>query len=211
MAVGEHQRALLGALTGAGFATAARPRLRMDMLPDQAQARIMDLYRALGGIQHRPTFTPGGWDCPLVNGLIVELDELQHFNRYRAATLEPGWTIELPWRQPYLEYCAAREGDCLRAKAGRGFWSTPKAGLMFEAATTGVKTLDGPGSPRWKQRALYDAMRDIAAVSGVVRLARLAIFDRVGDASLGLALEGRAPLDLDQLLSLVTARTLATE
>jgi hypothetical protein len=57
---------------------------------------------------------------------------------------------------------------------------------MFGTPVQGVKSLEGVGSPRWKQRALYDAMRDLAAVSGVVKLARVAVFDGVDSAPLGL-------------------------
>src|SRR4051794_16852667 len=126
MAVGDHQRALLHALINAGFEAATAPAsLRIGMLPADAQAQVLELYRTLGGIQDRPVLTPAGWDCPLVGGLIVELDELQHFNRYRATTLDPAWTLRLPWRADYLTFCAAHEADCVRTKASSKFWSTP--------------------------------------------------------------------------------------
>jgi hypothetical protein len=150
-----------------GFeATPAPTSLRREMLAADAQAQVMELYRALGGIQDRPMLTPNGWDCPLAGGLIVELDELQHFNRYRALTLNPAWALRLPWRTDYLTFCAAYESECFRTKGRSKFWSTPKAASMFGTPVLGAKTFEGVGSPRWKQRALYDAVRDVAAVSG---------------------------------------------
>jgi hypothetical protein len=54
-------------------------------------------------------------------------------------------------------------------------------------------------------------MRDLAAVSGVVKLARVAIFDEVGRAPIGLALEGGAYLDVDALQELIARRTVAVK
>ena len=44
-----------------------------------------------------------------MGGLLVELDELQHFNRYRAMTLTPERAVQLPWRADYLTFCADHE------------------------------------------------------------------------------------------------------
>lgn len=180
----------------------------MDVLPNDARLYVLELYRMLGGIQDRPVLTPNGWDCPVEGGLVVELDELQHFNRYRALTLQYPHAHGLPWRTTYFTYCTDHETDCLRSKASGGFWSTPKSEAMF-GTPSAAKTLDGVGSPRWKQRALYDAMRDIAATSGVVRLARVSVFDPVGGVPLRLALDGRVALDVDALRELVVRRTVA--
>lgn len=207
VARGDHQRALTQALTDAGFEAAPPPAsLRMDMLPTEAQARVMHIYRALGGIQERPTLTPTSWDCALAGGLVVELDELQHFNRYRARTLEYAWALQIPWRAAYLGFCAIHESACIQTKASSKFWSTPKTELMF-GTPSASKSLDGVGSPRWKQRALYDAMRDLAALNGVVKLARVSIFDDISGVPLGLALSGAARLDLNALSDFIAERT----
>lgn len=64
------------------------------------------------------------------------------------------------------------------------------------------------GAPRWKQRALYDAMKDIAVLGGQhLQLARLATVDVIGGIRLGDALEGRALADLDALRELLVRRT----
>lgn len=64
-----------------------------------------------------------------------------------------------------------------------------------------------PDAPRWKQRALYDAVKDLAALSGSVRLARLSVWDTVGATSLGDALADGVPIELPCLEHLVEQRT----
>lgn len=137
----------------------------------------------------------------------MEYDEGQHFNRYRAKTLDPDWAMDLPWRRDYLGYCDEFEEDCLKSRGWGGYWSNDSAERMFGAARP-ARDLTGPGSPRWKQRALYDAMRDIAAAHGIVRLARLAAYDDVGGITLSRALDRPALLDRDALRALIAARTI---
>ena len=60
-------------------------------MPAQVQADLHDLYRTLGGMNPNPSFRPGSWDLAFADGLVVELDEELHFNRYRAHTLQPPW------------------------------------------------------------------------------------------------------------------------
>jgi hypothetical protein len=68
--------------------------------------------------------------------------------------------------------------------------------------------LDGRGSPRWKQRALYDAVKDITGLeSRTLRFCRLSVWDRIGDLKLGDALAGAA-IDLDELGNFIARRTL---
>ena len=64
------------------------------------------------------------------------------------------------------------------------------------------------GAPRWKQRALYDAVKDAAAsVPGGPRLVRLAVHDEIGGVSLGAVLEGRGRVAPGDLRALVEERT----
>jgi len=62
------------------------------------------------------------------------------------------------------------------------------------------------GSARAKQRALYDAMKDLAASVGVVRLARISIYDRVDGARVDDILYGRTTVDPQLLGVLLKAR-----
>jgi len=57
-------------------------------------------------------------------------------------------------------------------------WSNDSAKRMIGGADS-----DGVfgkfGAPRWKERALYDAMKDVVAATRHVRLARVSIYDEV--------------------------------
>lgn len=175
-------------------------------MPPEAVDRVLETYRALGGRgEAEHALRPGVWDIVLADGLHVELDEEQHFNRYRRATLTPGWTDDLAWSDDYRRYCDDFEAACLRKAKGGGYWSSASTEAMFGIADPpGV--FDPHGSPRWKQRALYDAMRDALAATGEIRLTRVAVWDEAGDAPLGRVLDGRAPVDLEAIAELVELR-----
>lgn len=205
--MGARQDVLVQILVEAGYQPASTRSMRphLEGLRPQDQQEILRLYRALGGALDAPRLRPGPWDCVLEGGLIVELDESQHFNRYRGKTLEPAWAQRLPWCEAYLRYCTQYEGACAAERGWGSYWTSIATERMFGPAGP-ARLLDGAGSPRWKQRALYDAMRDIAAVGSGVRLARLAVYDMVGGASLAEVLDGK-PVDRDALRALIEERT----
>lgn len=166
---------------------------------------LLDLYRLLGGRQARPTLRPGPWDLVFDGPLAVELDEELHFNRYRATTLTASWELEVPWRPDYLRYCIDHEPACLEAGKWGGRWTNPSCERMFTGAPPGI--LDGHGAPRWKQRALYDAMKDgVRATGKSVGLGRLAVYDDIDGQPLGTALESGGDISLEALLGLVNRR-----
>ena len=185
-----------------------RPRApRLDTIPAEAVERTLRLLDDLGGTTSEfAPLRPGAWDIVLSDGLIVELDEEQHFNRYRAITLAPGWCDGLPWTDDYRRYNTDHE-DAARRKAARGgYWTSRSTEAMFgDPGEPGVLT--GAGSPRWRQRALYDGMRDALAASGAVRLCRVAVWDEVGGQLLARVLDGRVDADLEDLAELVESRT----
>lgn len=168
-------------------------------------ARIEDMYRQLGGVQAEPTLQPGAWDLALEGGLVVELDEELHFNRYRATTFEPAWTASLPWRAECLRSCTEHEPACLAAGTWGKRWTNPSCVRLFgESGAAG--DLSGIGAPRRKQRALYDAIKDAAAAVGAVRLARIAAVDVVAGVRLEDALEGRAEIAPSVVAAFVKGR-----
>ncbi len=177
-----------------------------DLSSDNA-ARIEAIYASLGGaIVDRP-FRPGAWDLQFEGGLVVELDGELHFNRYRRLTLEEGWATQLPWQNNYLQFADEFEALCLRVGRLGQRWTNPSCEHFFGVADP-RGTFVAVGAPRWKQRALYDAMKDIAAIgNGRWRLARLATLDVVGGISLGDALDGKARVDPDALRDLLERRT----
>lgn len=205
---GDRERALGELLAKLGYRRAVWPRPRVEALPTLASDRIMELYRAMGGTRLTPRLTPGGWDHPMV-GTAVELDEEQHFTRYRALTLSPEWAARLPWREAYTEYATLHEAYAVAHFRGGGFWTNAGAEALFgRSAAPG--DLTGAGSARWKQRALYDAIRDVAALTGQVTLARLSVYDSIGSRTLGAVLRAPHHSDLEQLGRLIEQRTFAS-
>jgi len=193
-------------LIEAGLARAsARPRPpRLADLPVPLRSEVLDLYRQLGGQLDAPVFRPGPWDLPYSN-VIVELDEDMHFNRYRALTLEAPFAAALPWAAAYRQHAGAHEG---RAGTGGRRWTSPPAERMFGPACEHWVFDDG-GAPRWKQRALYDAIKDAAAAAGLVQLARVSIYDALDGIRIEDALRGRETIAPDSLRRFVESRSLS--
>lgn len=169
------------------------PRLP-DLTPDLAE-HIKDLLEVLGGDHDAATrLRPGSWDLALDGGLLVELDEELHFNRYRGHTLQAPWANELPWTKPYLEYCNLEEERCLAAAKWGQRWTNPSCERMFGVASQPGDFDDGGGAPRWKQRALYDAVKDAFAMSqSEHRLARVSVHDIVDGTTLEQVLRTPTP------------------
>lgn len=180
---------------------------RIDDLSPERQDHVIRLYRELGGASASPRLRPGAWDLAFDGDLLVELDEELHFNRYRRVTLAPSWTADLPWRDDYLNLTSQHEADCLAAARWGKRWTSASCEAMFGPADP-PGTFTSGGAPRWKQRALYDAMKDAAAHEmSSTRVARLATVDVVAGVRLGDALEGRAAVDLDALQEMVLQRS----
>lgn len=174
------QRALVTLLQSSGTPVglgAARPSVS-DVKRAGLLDPLMEVYHHLGGKQSLPRVAPGSWDASLGDTLI-ELDEAQHFNRYRAATLQSDLyeATNSPWRQRYLEYSSLHEIACLQVTGSRkGFWTSVSAEREFGVAGP-IGDLEGNGSPRWKQRAFYDFVKDMSPLITPHRVARIAVWD----------------------------------
>ena len=205
---GARATALKSLMVQVGFRSIATPppAPRLDALNKSARDRVVELFGTLSERTPMPPLRPGAWDLAFDDGLVVELDEELHFNRYRTRTLQMPWATDLPWHDTYLLHCQDREAVCLAAGRWGKRWTNPSCELMFGPPDR-PGTFDGSGSPRWKQRALSDAVKDVAALqSTTLRLCRLSVWDSVGGTTLGEALSGAA-VDLAQLSALVRHRT----
>lgn len=195
------------ALIAAGFRPTAHrpPAPRLPQLPDDVADRVRSLYLALGG-SGTPLLRPGPWDLAFADGLVIELDEELHFNRFRSLTLRWSGATPKSWTEDYLKHCASEEPACVRAGSWGKRWTSPSSVAMFGPGGS-PGDLTGVGSPRWKQRALYDAVKDEATGDGsTVCLVRLSVHDGLGGHTLGEALDGRTPLDVGRLRALVARR-----
>lgn len=185
--------ATLSELLEAGGLTATErpPRPRIDDVPNAVSIRINDVYRALNGnpgVLHQAQ--PGAFDLCVsstAGALIVELDEEQHFNRYRATTLSFPWSDALPWAGAYRDYSRIHEADLARKFISGGRWTNASAPRYFGTASA-PGDFTGVGSPRWRQRAFYDAVKDL--LPGI-RLARIAVFDVVDGRSVEAILRSK--------------------
>jgi hypothetical protein len=206
---GARAEVLRSALVAAGFGVAAQraPAPRLDALPADLRAAVVSLYRQLGGQQPQPVLRPGAWDPALADGMVVELDEELHFNRYRARTLAEPWAPNLPWTDAYVAMCAHHEDECLPAGSWGKRWTNESCDRMLGPPAPAAN-LDAPGgAPRWKQRALYDAIKDaVACVPGGPRVVRLAVQDEIGGIPLGALLEGQGRLASSELRAFVEQR-----
>src|SRR5262249_5556078 len=131
-----------------------------------------------------------------------------HFNRYRRMTLEAGWSSALPWTRDYRTFCDEHEALCLAAAKWGKRWANPSCEAMFGPADPPGVFVAG-GAPRWKQRALYDAMKDACALADDgFRLARVSVHDHVNGVRVGDALEGAATIDAHALAAFVRQRAM---
>ncbi|WP_443677654.1 DUF7255 family protein [Mycobacterium hackensackense] len=206
---GARAEALRDLLTRAGFEPlAAGPKApRIEDLPSRARALVQDVYSSLGGTVLKPSLQPGAWDLAFSGELVVELDEELHFNRYRAQTLEPCWAASLPWRDAYLEQAQEHEGECTTAGRWGNRWTTPSSEAMFGQPDLPGELDRGAGAPRWKQRALYDSMKDIAALHSSTTLARISVWDKIGDDRVGDMLSRGVTGHVGLLRQLIEKRT----
>jgi hypothetical protein len=81
--------------------------------------------------------------------------------------------------------------------------------IFGKAANRG--NFEGNGSPRWKVRALYDAAKDLCAIDGSIRIARLSIYDGVDGVPLGELLLRSTPVNVPALRDLLEERTIGAD
>lgn len=146
----------------------------------QYDNEILRVYRELGGILQTYPVNPVATYDIVLDGLIIELDEELHFNRYRRITLNSKVYEDInsfPLAR-YKEYCEIFEQRCLCAGSYGGKWTNKRCEEQFGPAGENGD-LSGNGSPRWKQRAFYDYQKDIGCILLGQKLVRLSIYDKI--------------------------------
>lgn len=182
VATGARVRALATLLTDAAWTQVTPPPLpRLADLSEPQQARIRTLYGLLGGADDQfERIRPGGWDLAYTTPeglLLVELDEEQHFNRYRATTLDATTDLGLPWTPAYQAHSRDHEARLLPGWGTGKRWTNPSAARFFGNPNPPGE-FTGVGAPRWRQRAFYDAVKDMLCGR---RLARISVHDTLDD------------------------------
>lgn len=154
---------------------------------------IMRIYeKVLGGEQDNYPTGFKGFDIQLSEA-IVELDEEQHFNRYRKRTLESTFYPQNHSNEQFKKFCEMNEGVCLDRAAFGKYWRTHPSDLQFGESSPDGVFLGGHevrlGSSRWKQRAFYDFLRDVGQKISGYNLIRVSIYDEVNKLTVGQLLE----------------------
>ena len=142
-------------------------------LSPELYSEVKSMYKELGGTQEDPPLTFGPWDISTPE-FIIELDEENHFNRYRLQTLNSniyqminGFRLD-----EYMRFCTLYESGC--RKHG-GFWKNNSSEKLFVKSDDNG-CLDGAGSSRWRQRAFYDFLRDVTGLIKEIPVFRLSIY-----------------------------------
>ena len=143
------------------------------LLSSEFYSEVESMYKELGGILGEPPLTFGSWDISTPE-FILELDEENHFNRYRLQTLNSsiyqminGFRLD-----EYMRFCTLYEYGC--RKHG-GFWKNNSSEKLFVKSDDNG-CLDGAGSSRWRQRAFYDFLRDVTGLIKEIPVIRLSIY-----------------------------------
>lgn len=205
-------RSFMASLQNAGYTVvwkptkAAVPWATAGALPAAAVDMLMVIFRELGGVPANPALAPSGWDLQ-ADDVLIEFDEALHFNRYRALTLAAPWSPGLPWAEAYGHLSVSMEAMCLRDGGYGGKWANAYSDRMFGGSDKpGV--LGALGSSRWKQRAVYDALKDAHALHSTgVSLARVSIHDEIGGMNVNKATDNGILLEPAALRSFIEART----
>ena len=143
------------------------------LLSSEFYSEVESMYKELGGILGEPPLTFGSWDISTPE-FILELDEENHFNRYRLQTLNSnvyqminGFRLD-----EYMRFCTLYESGC--RKHG-GFWKNNSSEKLFVKSDDNG-CLDGAGSSRWRQRAFYAFLRDVTGLIMEIPVIRLSIY-----------------------------------
>lgn len=179
--MGQLQKSLAELLDGLGSTSRKAipyPRLG-DVLESQIYAEVDRVYRKLGGVLQQFELNLRAWDIEF-EGIAVELDEQLHFNRYRLATLDSPAYAHLPGfpLAAYQEHCEKHESECLSAGGFGGKWTSRSTVRQFGKGAS-PRDLSGQGSPRWRQRAFYDFVKDLSPRLIGVQVVRVSIWDTV--------------------------------
>ena len=158
---------------------------------------ITRTYKQLGGVLDTPSLKIGKYDVDLTY-FVIELDEENHFNRYRYASLDPAiynnnHRLDL---EQYKQFCEKYENKC--CKHG-GYWSNPSSDSQFGVSGENGD-LERSGSSRWKQRAFYDFVKDATSIITDIPILRISIYERYNDQTVESLIKNRNKNDLLRLI-----------
>jgi len=148
-----------------------------ELVGTRFEADLIEAYKLLEG---KATFP----DLKFQSGFLefgrffVVLDDVSHFNRYRAKTLKLDYyeqMLSFPLEK-YRIYSRNLETECLKAASSGQLWTNAEAEKHFgRSQVSGDLGLSG--SAGWKLTALKDVAVDLIARKRKIRMLRLAVWD----------------------------------
>lgn len=158
---------------------------------------VCNVYKDLGGVLDIPPVNPGKWDIDMEN-FIIELDEENHFNRYRLKTLNSSiyenytnFNVE-----NYRKYCISYDKKCPTSQKR---WSNPSSDKQFgESGLNG--DFSGNGPSRWKQRAFYDFIKDVYSIITGIPVIRISIYEQIKYSTIKQLLDNEDSIKVKEYL-----------
>lgn len=147
---------------------------------------VVNVYRILGGVLSMPPIRVGKYDIDTDN-FIIELDEENHFNRYRLSTLNSPIYANNPNIDvaQYKKFCKNYEDRCRTDGKYAKNDSTEK---QFEYCELDGNL--GDSRSRWKQRAFYDFIKDITSIVKNVPIIRISIYEKYKGLTIEKLIDG---------------------
>ena len=181
------------------------PSFTNKLLFGRYEREIIDIYKKLGGIEEEYNYR-GKWDI-VTDECIIEPDEQLHFNNYRFITLSSPLydKINAFPVETYRNYCKRYKDKCLSAGSYGGKWTNSSCEKMFGPAQKNGD-LTGNGSPRWKQRAFYDFVKDMSYLVTSIPVVRISVYDTISyhdrEKSLGDLLENNYIINSETVMGI---------
>lgn len=149
---------------------------------------ILEVYKTLGGILNEYPVNFGSFDIVL-DQCLIELDEENHFNRYRKLTLHSPIYTDYKYFPvfSFISFCDAYE---YKVRDYGQFWTSSGSVKQF-GQSSAPGDFSEYGSSRWKQRAFYDYLKDIYCLLQEKPVYRFSIYETIGNVSLNKLLNTR--------------------
>ena len=144
-------------------------------------SEAINVYKELGGQLNVPSIKlPQDSFILLKHDFVVFLDEVLHFNRYRAQTLRSEVYAALPHipADLYKTYSRKNEKECLKSGLAGKLWTFPFAEKHFGTASEKGDFAKN-GAPSWKLRALEDFLLDVSLLTQGVKVLRMAVYQQL--------------------------------
>ena len=139
-----------------------------------------EVFKSLGGINMD---IPANLGMHLqYQGLLIQIDDELHFNRYRKISLESSFYKDHSGFKvlEYLRNCRIEEKECIKSGLAGSNWHNPKAKKMFgDSEEPGDLSMERNGSSAWKLRAWIDFIQDISGEIMGYKVLRISVYDKL--------------------------------